>query len=127
MREGTGTSYRDPQTGQFSAPNANTYRYTISADGRFEHAALLSSTLYQCTMHMFGFETGRVEIAGDSITFVDQSATIKSTDSCRSQWNYQKAGNLSRMQYGWRLGRDQYGLKLILIGPRGKEDAYYRQ
>ena len=127
MREGSGTSYRDSRTGQISAPNANTYTYTISTNGRFEHAALLSSSLYQCTMQMFGIETGRVELSGERITFVDHTAAIKSTDTCRPEWNYEKAGKLSRVQYGWRLDRDKQGRKLILIKARGKEDAYYRQ
>ena len=127
LREGSGTSYRDSRTGQFSAPNANTYTYTISANGRFEHAALLSSSLYQCTMQMFGFETGRVEVAGDRIAFTDLSATIRSVDSCRPQWNYEKGGNLTRTEYAWRLAQDEFGQKLILLGRGGKEDAYYRQ
>jgi hypothetical protein len=127
MREGSGSAYRDRQTGQSGAPNANTFAYAIAADGRFEHAALLTSSLYQCTMQIFGYETGRVQISGDEITFVDQSATLKSTDSCRPQWNYEKPGKLGRTQYRWRLMRDQFGLALVLVRANGKEDVFYRQ
>jgi hypothetical protein len=127
MRQGSGSAYRDRQTGQFSAPNTNTFAYGILADGRFEHAALLTSSLYQCTMQIFGYETGRVQISGDEITFVDQSATLTSTDSCRPQWNYEKPGKLGRMQYRWRLMRDQFGLALVLVRANGAEDVFYRQ
>lgn len=127
MRQGSGSSYRDPQTGSLSAPNASTFTYTIFADGRFEHAALLSSSLYQCTMQIFGFETGQVEVAGAVVTFTDERATLKSRDTCRAQWNYEKPGKLSRTQLGWRLSRDEYGVKLILVHPGGREDSYYRQ
>ncbi len=127
MREGSGSSFRDTRTGQFSAPNANVFRYVIQANGRYEHAALLSSSLYQCTMQVFGYETGAMEFEGDLVTFTDDAAKLKSTDNCRPQWNYEKPGKLGRQRYQWRLSRDQFGLKLILVRPGGKEDVFYRQ
>jgi hypothetical protein len=127
MREGSGSSYRDTRTGQLSAPNANAFKYTIFPDGRYQHAALLSSSLYQCTMQIFGFETGRVDVLGGVIVFTDHTATLKSTDNCRPQWNYEKPGELGRQRYEWRLARDPLGIKLILLRPGGKQDVFYRQ
>lgn len=127
MRTGSGSSYRDPQTGNYGAPNGNVFTYTIFPDGRYEHAALLSSSLYQCTMQIFGHETGHMEFGNGRITFVDEAGTFKSRDNCRPQWNYDKPGKSSRLSVGWRIERDQYGLKLVLTRAGGSEESYYRQ
>lgn len=128
MRTGSGSSYRDPATGQHSAPTGNIFTYTIFPDGRYEHAALLSSSLYQCTMQIFGHETGHIVVGGDgSITFADESGTFKSRDTCRPQWNYEKPGKISRLRVGWRIERDRIGLKLVITRPGGTQESYYRE
>ena len=127
MRTGSGSSYRDPQTAHYGAPNGNVFTYTIFPDGRYEHAALLSTSLYRCTMQIFGYETGRIELGGGSLTFADEAGTFKSYDTCRPQWNYEKPGKISRLTVRWRIERDKYGLKLVLKRAAGTEESYYRQ
>ena len=127
LREGTGSTYRDSRTGQTSAPNASVFTYTIYPDGRYEHAALISSTLYQCTMQIFGYESGHADVAGNTITFTDQAASLKSTDNCRPQFNYEKPGKTGSLNVGWRLERYPQGTKLVLFDRNGKEQTFYRE
>lgn len=127
MREGSGSSYVSPSTGSYSAPNANAYQYKIFADGRFQHAALLSSSLYNCTMQFFGYETGIVEVQGNRVTFSEQTSKVKSVDNCRPQWNYEKPTPLNRKSSYWRVDRDQYGQRLVLSNEKGQELVFYRQ
>jgi len=128
MSQGTGSSYRDARTGSHSAPNINNYVYRIEPNGGYQHAAMLSSSLYNCTMQILGFEIGALTVEGSKLTFEDQGATITSKDSCRKEWNYQKQGRLSKQTFTWRVERDSQGSTvLILRWPDGKQDRYYKQ
>ncbi len=126
MTEGSGSSYQNPNTGAPSAPNLNVYAYRILPDGTYQHAALLTSTLYDCTMQIQGFETGVLEVAGDRIVFQDREAKLTSKDNCRPEFNYEKPGKLSQSAFRWRLERDADGDVLVLRWPNGKEDRYHR-
>ena len=126
MTEGSGSSYRNPDTGTQSAPNVNVYAYRIQADGSYQHAALLTSTLQDCTMQIFGFEAGVLEVEGDRIVFEDREAKLTSKDNCRPEFNYEKPGKLSRTAFRWRLEHGADGDILVLRGSDAKEDRYHR-
>jgi hypothetical protein len=127
MTEGSGSVYRDPGTGTQSVPTINVYAYLILPDGAYHHAALLTSTRSDCTMQIFVFETGVLEVNGDRIVFEDRKARLTSKDNCRPEFNYEKPGKLSRSAFRWRLEQDGDGDVLILRGPDGKEDRYHRK
>ncbi len=126
MSRGTGSSYRDARTGSYTPPDINSFVYRIEPNGAFQHLAMLSSSLGNCTMQILGYEIGALTVEGTKLTFEDQGATITSKDTCRREWNYQKAGRLSKQSYVWRVEHDNMGTALILRWPDGKEDRYYK-
>jgi len=125
---GSGTSYADPSTGQHGPPNSRQFAYRFNRDGTFEHAALLQSSLYNCAMAFFGYESGTVVFDGLNLKVVPQVATIRSTDTCVAENNYERSGDTSVSEFVWRLEPDPYGdgQVLVLTWPNGFEEIFRR-
>lgn len=126
---GSGSSYHDPATGTYSAPNSSQFAYEFQPDGTFEHAALIQSSLYNCTMTVFGYEAGTVAFDGPGLTVVPQTAVLRSTDTCVAENNYEKPGDTSESRFTWRLEPDPLGdgTVLILTWPTGFEEIFRRE
>lgn len=125
---GSGTSYYDPTTGHQGPPNSKQFAYRFNADGTFEHAALLQSALYNCAMTFLGYESGTLVVDGSSLVVRPQVATLRSTDTCVADNNYERPGDTSASQFTWRLEPDPYGegQVLVLTWTNGFEEVFRR-
>lgn len=126
-RRGSGSSYHNPQTGSYGAPNATTDSYKFFADGRYEHAILMTSSLYNCSIRIFGHETGAYVAAGNTLTITPEPGTLSYTDNCRPHLNSKKSTQMNGKRWQWQLGRDEYGVKLCVRDQKGAATCYYRQ
>ena len=89
-------------------------QYTFKPGGNYEYASLTEQTMYNCTTKFSTFKTGIVDIRGGTLTFIPQTSTFKSEDSCVAKNNYRKPAGLDRESYNWSIQRDEGGVKLCL-------------
>lgn len=123
---GSSITYTDG-AGNYADPSGELSGYKLKADGTYEHGYLLSSSLYGCNTKIFGYETGVWGIQGNRINFQDKTATLTSKDTCNKSGNYVKKRDLSNYSYPFRIERDEYGVKMVLILGDGGEEPYYKQ
>lgn len=126
-RRGSGSSYYNPNSGSYSAPNATIDSYKFFADGTYEHAMLMTNSLYNCTIRVFGRETGKTSINGNNLTITPGPGTLEYTDNCRPQMNSKKATQMDQKNWQWEIGRDEQGIKLCVRDAQGASACYYRQ
>ena len=126
-RRGSGSSYYNPNSGSYGAPNGTTDSYKFFADGRYEHAILMQNSLYNCTIRVFGYETGKTSIDGNTLTITPGPGTLEYTDNCRPNMNSKKATQMEQKKWQWQVSRDELGVKLCARDETGASACYYRQ
>jgi hypothetical protein len=126
-RRGSGSSYMNPNTGTYGAPNATTDSYTFFADGSYEHAILMQSSLYNCTIRIFGYEKGVATVNGDTLSIQPGPGTLEYNDNCRPHLNSRKATQMDGDRWQWRIAQDEIGTKLCVRDQKGASACYYRK
>jgi hypothetical protein len=126
-RRGSGGSYVNPNTGQYSAPNATIESYKIFADGSYEHGMLMQSSLYNCTTTIVGREVGPVMVQGPSLTITPQPGTLDYKSSCSPHLNELKQTNFPPKTFSWRVERGEFGLQLCLQNAEGASACFLKQ
>lgn len=119
-------TYSNQTTGASANASGVQVMYTIRPDGRYEYATLETHTMYSCQTTLSTYKTGHLEISGAQITFVPESGSFTSEDSCNRQYNYTKPANLNRETFNVSVGRDEYGTKLCLQNSSINGCAYKR-
>ena len=126
-RRGSGSSYINPNTGQTSGPNATIDSYKIFADGTYEHAMLMQSSLYSCTTTIVGRETGPINVQGSTFLLTPRPGTLDSKNTCSPSLNENKQTNFDPETYSWRIQRNEYGLELCLQRRSDGKGACYQK
>jgi hypothetical protein len=126
-RRGSGGSYVNPNTGQYSGPNATIESYKIFANGSYEHGMFMQSSLYNCTTTIFGREVGPITVQGASMTITPKPGTLESKNSCSPGLNERKQTEFPQKTMSWRLERGEFGLQLCLQNPDGASACYLKQ
>lgn len=126
-RRGSGSSYYNPNSGSYGAPNGTIDSYKFFADGTYEHAMLMQNSLYNCTIRVFGRETGTTLVEGNRLTITPGPGTLEYTDNCRPNMNSKKATQMDQKKWHWQIGRDEHGVKLCVRDAEGASACYYRQ
>lgn len=86
----SGVDYYNPSTGSWAAPSGSGFRFTFNADGTYEYSGLMQSSLYNCTMTVFGYETGNYSLQNGILVLTQNVSKMKSQDTCTSDFNYEK-------------------------------------
>jgi hypothetical protein len=126
-RRGSGSMYQNPNTGSYGAPNGTIDSYKFLSDGTYEHAILMQNSLYNCTIRVFGRETGRVTFNGDTLAIAPAPGTLEYTDTCRPQMNSKKTTQMDGQAWRWQVGSDEQGVKLCVVDSKGASACYYKQ
>ncbi|MBS1797376.1 MAG: hypothetical protein JSS81_26375 [Acidobacteria bacterium] len=128
-RRGNGSGYVDPSTGATSGPNASVHSYTFYADGTFEYAILMQSSLYQCTTTINGYEAGAFEANDTTIGFATRKATKSYRDTCRPNMNSSGAAEIpAPKKLYYRFARDeQNNLNLCLADDAGRSSCFVKK
>jgi hypothetical protein len=119
--------FTNPNTGSFSDPSGARTNVRFFPDGSYKLGWLKQSSLYGCTMRLFGYKTGVYTLDASGLKMWDQEASLTSSDNCRPQWNYKKPISLKSFRYEPHLGRTKYGVVLVLRRPDGKDEVYERE
>ncbi|MFN7918449.1 MAG: hypothetical protein U0Q16_00040 [Bryobacteraceae bacterium] len=120
-------NFVDRSTGSYAAPSGNGMQYKFFPDGRFQSAALIQSSLYNCTMTVNAWEEGTIEIKGNVIVFHSNGGTLDSKDNCSASSNYRKQLPANNTTYTFRVERDQWGTKFCVSGGTVKDDCAYKK
>lgn len=116
----------DRNTGSYAAPSGDWFDYDFHADGTYTGAALMQSSMYNCTMKVFGYSTGLYRIEGANLILTQKTHSLTSQDNCNKQYNYEKTLPLQTEAYQWRIEPGQYGLVLTLVYADGKRSLFHR-
>jgi Bacterial Ig-like domain (group 2) len=122
--------YYNPVTGTFSPSSGNFTSYTFKPDGTFTFGSLFQLSVYSCTTAFFSYRTGKVQVNGSQLTLNFTAGTIKYTNSCYPEKNYDKPAPTDSQQYTWRVGIDpKYPnlTYLYLKDSTGREDSYLKK
>jgi hypothetical protein len=126
-RRGSGSMYQNQSNGSFSAPEGTIDSYKLFADGTYEHAILMQNSLYNCTIRVFGRETGKLTSSGSTINLAPGPGTLEYTDSCRPQMNSKKPTQMDSQVWQWQLTSDEQGAKLCVVDSKNASACYYKQ
>jgi len=122
----SGIGFVGKTTGTFTSGGGTQVQYTFKPGGKYEYGSLTEQTMYNCTTKFSTFKTGIVEVRGGTLTFIPQTATFTSEDSCVARNNYRKPAGLDRESFNWSIRRDDSGLMLCLQNATINGCAYKR-
>ncbi len=91
-------------TGALTSKYGSSIGYEIRADGTFQYAGLIKSTMYGCTTTLWNDRRGRITIEGDTITFAPNKDYWMSTNSCYPSANKEKNKELEAKTYNFEVG-----------------------
>jgi hypothetical protein len=122
------TDYYNPSTGSWAGPSGTGVAYTFTANGEYQHAGVLQSSLYGCTSIVFGWDRGAVAVRGTEVTLTATSGRLKSEDNCVAEYNYDKSIAVDPTVVTYEVGVDDYGTETLwLTWPDGQTLSFRRQ
>ena len=126
-RRGSGSSYVNPNTGQTGGVNATIDSYKIFADGTYEHAIFIQSSLYNCTLTTVGRETGPISVQPSTFLITPGPGTLDSKNSCNPSLNEKQRTTNEPRTLRWRVQRGEYGMELCMQESNGASGCYLKQ
>jgi hypothetical protein len=87
----------------------------------------IQNSLYNCTIRLFGRETGKTWVDGNTLTITPGPGTFEYNDNCRPHLNSKKVIQMDQQKWQWQVARDEQGVKLCVRDEAGASACYYRQ
>ena len=76
----------------------------------------------------FEYLEGTAEVQGTKLVLKPKKGKFKSQDTCVERYNYEKDADLSREEYGWEIGLDDYDQEVLrMTWPDGEISEYWRE
>ncbi len=111
-------NFYSPSTGSWGAPSGVGMFYKFLPNGQYEKGVLLQSTLYGCTMSVFGYQRGAIRVDGSTFELRSSTHKMKSVDNCVQKNNYEKTLDNEAETLFLRLGTDDYGNRALCSSDR---------
>lgn len=109
-------------TGALTSKYGSSIGYEIKADGTFQYAGLMKSTMYGCTTTLWNDRRGRITVEGDRITFTPNKDYWMSTNSCYPSANKEKNKELEAKTYNFEVG-EKNGKTWLCMREVGKTEV----
>jgi hypothetical protein len=109
-------------TGAVASRYGSSIGYEINADGTFQYAGLMKSTMYGCTTTLWNDQRGKISIEGDRITFAPSKDYWLNTNSCYPSANKEKNKELQAKTYNFEVGTKE-GKEWLCMREVGKTDV----
>ena len=119
--------YLDRGTGIANAAGGNGTGLEIKADGSFTKAQLAKVGLYGCSTVVFGYQTGILKAAGDTLTFDIKKFYVSYKDSCNPHTNSEKNAAPSRHEWQYELKTDEDARETLCLNDGNEEQCYWRE
>jgi Chaperone for protein-folding within the ER, fungal len=104
----SGVDYYNPTTGSWAAPSGSGFKYVFNPDGSYDYSGLMQSSLYSCTMSIFGYETGIYTVQDQMLVLTPQVNKLKSEDNCHEDFNYERDEPLEPEYKLFQFGQDEF-------------------
>ena len=114
------TNIYNPANGAWSAPSGEGNAWTFAADGRYTHAQILQSSFYGCTSRVFAYAAGTFTVTGGEVRIAATQGYMKSEDTCRADWNYEKRFDVAAGAPAYTLAAAEDGRPTLTL--RWSED-----
>ena len=109
-------------TGSVASRYGSSLGYEIKADGTFQYAGLIKSTMYGCTTTLWNDRRGKISIEGDVITFTPVKDYWLNTNSCYPSANKEQNKALEAKSYNFEVG-EKNGRTWLCMREVGKTDV----
>jgi hypothetical protein len=109
-------------TGAVASKYGSSIGYEINADGSFQYAGLIKSTMYGCTTTLWNDRRGRISVEGDRITFTPNKDYWMSTNSCYPSANKEKNKELEAKTFNFEVGTKE-GREWLCMREVGKTEV----
>jgi len=113
---------KNTMTGSVASRYGSSIGYEINADGTFQYAGLMKSTLYGCTTTLWNDRRGTILIEGDVITFKHTKDYWLNTYSCSPSSNKEKNKDLVDRSYNFEVG-EKAGRTWLCMREVGKTEV----
>lgn len=110
-----------------ATPNRTVILLRINPNETFTQSYSQTSTVYSCAAAQVGTRQGTVLVRGKALEFGDRSATLKSSDTCHKEWNFEKPSTRRTYTYTWRVDHDAARPRLVLREGNSQEMVLYRR
>ena len=112
--------YYDRTTGTWAEESGEGFYFIFSPDGLYEQGAVITSTVFNCTMKLQGSERGTVEVSGDKLIVHRNVGKTKVTNNCgREGVNDMEPASTV---WTWRIDVDENGVRwLVLTNSDGEQ------
>lgn len=121
-------NFYNRNTGQFGSPSGTGIFLKLSAEGYYEKGMLLQSSLYNCSMTFFAYNSGTLTLKDSTITLYPTYGRIKSSDNCVAENNYLKNDQLVTETIIAKLGEDEWGNETLWLRyPESNPSAFHRK
>lgn len=117
---------RNRATGATTPSNGHTFKYVLTADGRFENIGIMLSTQYGCTTTLFNDKRGTYTINGNTLTLTPDKNFWRQQYSCSPNSNRERNYTLTPETYRWRTKTDEWGKPYICLANDKGESCYRR-
>jgi hypothetical protein len=117
--------FYNPSTGSWAAPSGAGASYEFAPDGTYVYAAMLQSSLYSCTMTVFWSALGVAYQDGQHLTLTELEGTVKSTHTCRPEFNYQREELKPVRTFAWRIHQEESEAPQLMLWD-GEQELPYR-
>ena len=108
-------------TGAVASRYGSSIGYEINADGTFQYAGLMKSTMYGCTTTLWNDQRGKISVEGDRITFAPSKDYWLNTNSCYPSANKEQNKELQAKTYNFEVG-EKAGRKCLCMREVGKTE-----
>lgn len=119
-------AFLDRTSGISNAAGGNGVSLEIKPNGSFIKAVVLKTGLYGCSTVAFGYETGKLNITGDTLAFKGKDYFISYKDSCNPQTNSEKNKAPLTYEYSYKLGADENGRDQLCVSNGEQEECYIK-
>ena len=120
--------FYDRNNGSWGNPSGTGLGFEFKAAGDYEKGVLLRSSLYNCSMTFFAFNSGTMTVEGNKIVLYVNYGRIKSYDTCVQANNYEKPDEVKTETVLWELGQDEFGNEVLRLRyPDGNPSTFHRR
>lgn len=113
--------------GGHADPSGERYNVHFFPEGTYKIGYLHQVALYNCTTTIFGYSTGTYTVRGTDLDMQGKTSSLRSSDNCHQQYNYEKQLDPGHTVYQWHLAKTKFGPALVLRTPSGQDRVYMRE
>ncbi|HSK73958.1 MAG TPA: hypothetical protein VK892_19825 [Pyrinomonadaceae bacterium] len=119
--------YQNSATGATKPGRGSVFSYKFLANGNYEFAGYMETTMYNCTTSLFNEIKGKYAVEGSTITLNPARDFWKSTNSCFASGNKEQLKTPQKSVYEIEFKKDDYENRLLCLTNEKGESCFKRE